>query len=368
MNRFILVVIKLIVICNIVTAISDRHDDFGEKVKNKRRQLIRTPAKNVKKTSLLERLLAVKNDFENSEEDSRSIDYRPDKNEEDHIPTREELIKKLKFDLQPKASLSNHTLVIDGLSVLTNQNHPPSSVKNPLSLNTNLLSQLGSFLPGGGPNDNVDDIHAELQGMLFGEDEVEGDVADDKDLENYNIAAKQEPAYENSTFSEDEENVTMYDLFDYLDYTEETDVGDESDDQDMLHDSEDDEDKNDEEDSMEDQDQAVEESIRYKQRIPINFLNMSSSSLPLVGERRQGSFVRFPNRKIQNSNKMSLKTRMRNKQRILQQQLQQEEIQSRIINRKPTRNRYKSDLQQSNVAYGFDYEGKDSLINSSIDL
>ena len=59
---------------------------------------------------------------------------------------------------------------------------------------------------------------------------------------------------------------------------------------------------------------------------------------------------------------------MRNKQRILQQQLQQEEIQSRIINRKPTRNRYKSDLQQSNVAYGFDYDGKDSLINSSIDL
>ena len=97
MNRFILVVIKLIVICNLVNAISDYNDDFGEKVKNKRRQLIRTPAKNVKKTSLLQRLLAVKNDFENSEEDSRSIDYRPDKNEEDRIPTREELIKKLKF-------------------------------------------------------------------------------------------------------------------------------------------------------------------------------------------------------------------------------------------------------------------------------
>merc|ERR1712018_504435 len=92
-----------------------------------------------------------------------------------------------------------------------------------------------------------------------------------------------------------------------------------------------------------------------------NFLNSSSFSLPLVGERRQGSFVRFPNRKIQSvNNKKAFKSRMRNKQRILQQQLQKEEISSRIINRKPTRNRYQPDSKVTNQEYALDYEELDS--------
>ena len=148
MKHFSILVIKLLVIFHIVSSISEHNDDFGEKVNIKRRRLP-NPTTNVKKTSLLERLLAVKNHFENSKQDSRSIDHRPKQNNHDKIPTREELIQKLKFDLQPKASISNHTLVIDGLSVSANQKHPSSSVSNSLPFNTKLLNQLGSFLPGG---------------------------------------------------------------------------------------------------------------------------------------------------------------------------------------------------------------------------
>ena len=357
MNKFIIIAIQIVVICHVVKGISEHHDDFGEKVKNKRRQL-RHPKRDVKKTSLLERLLAVKDNIEKSEQDSLSIDYRPLKSDKGDIPTREELIQKLKFDLQPKASISNQTIVIDGLSVSTNHKHPSSAVNNPLSFNSNLLNQLGSFLPGGGPNDNVDDIHAELQGMLFGEDDLEENDDDYNDNDEIHQDDKDIKFSSNSTFSDDEEDITMYDLFDYLDYTEDQDNGKESDDVTESHEAREAEDINEQDDEMEDLDQAVEESIRYKQRIPINMLNISSSTLPLVGERRQGSFVRFPNRKVQNNNKLSIKTRMRNKQRILQQQLQQEEISARIINRNPSRNRFKTDFKLNNQAYGLDYEGK----------
>ena len=357
MKHFSIIAIKVIVIFHIVSGISEHQDDFGEKVNIKRRR-ITNPTTNVKKTSLLERLLAVKNDFENSKQDSRSIDYRPKEGIQDNIPTREELIKKLKFDLQPKASISNHTLVIDGLSVSANQKHPSSSVSNSLPFNTKLLNQLGSFLPGGGPNDNVDDIHAELQGMLFGEDDLGDDNDTDKEMKRMNQDANEKEVVTNSTFSDDEEDLTLYDLFDYLDYTEDHGSDYESDDAVESDKSETEEEMEVEEDVMEDLDQAVEESIRYKQRIPINMLNISSASLPLVGERRQGSFVRFPNRKIQNvNNKNAFKSRMRNKQRILQQQLQKEEISARIINRKPIRNRYQSDSKANNQEYGLDYKG-----------
>ena len=330
-------------------------DDFGEKLNNKRRQFF--PTKDTKEKSLLEKLLEVKSNFENAKQDSRAIDYVPNKFFQDKAPTREELIKKLKFDLEPKASISNQTIIIDGLSVSTKQNPRPLASSN-LPFDRKILNQLGSFLPGGEPGDNVNDIRAELQEMLFGEEDLDKNNQKVENAEIFELYSDVDDSDANATASANEEDETLYDLFDYLDYTEGIeDEYDEDDKIDLLH-SEDTTDEIPEDlGSMDNFDQEAEESIQYNRKVPINFLNISSYSLPLVGNRRQ-SFVRFPERQLQKQ-KMSLKSRMRNKQRILQQQLQKEEISSRIVNRKPNRNRYKSaDTKLTKNEYGLDYEGK----------
>ena len=358
MKNFIFITFELFMVVYIVNSNENSpkiRDDFGEKLNNKRRQIFLT--KDVKEKSLLEKLLEVKSNFENAKQISRSIDYVPNKFFKDRAPTREELIKKLKFDLEPKASISNQTIIIDGLSVSTKQN-PPTLANRNLPFDRKILNQLGSFLPGGGPGDNVDDIHAELQGMLFGEDDLDKGNKKDKNGEIIELHTNVDDNVANSTAYVNEEDVTLYDLFDYLDYTEDIENEYEGNDKrDLLATDDTKDELPDELGSMDNFDQTAEESIQYNRKVPVNFLNISSSSLPLVGNRRK-SFVRFPERQLQKQ-KMSLKSRMRNKQRILQQQLQKEEISSRIVNRKPNRNRYKSaDTKLIKNEYGLDYEGK----------
>merc|ERR1712110_1372497 len=114
------------------------------------------------------------------------------------------------------ATIDNQTLIIDGLSVSTNE--APNKLSG-LSFDRDLLSQLGSLLPGGGPSDNVQDIHEELQGMLFGEDDIdEGNDDDTSPDDDYTY-----DTLETSATKRNEEDINMYDLLDYTDYTEESD-------------------------------------------------------------------------------------------------------------------------------------------------
>lgn len=331
---------------------SKDYDDFGDKLSQKRRLIFDT--KDVKEKSLFERLSQVKDNFEKFNQNSRAIDYATEKTFQGRAPTREELIKKLKFDLQPKATIYNQTIIVDGLSVSTNQSPPSLSS---LPFDRKLLNQLGTLLPGGRSRDSVKDIHAELQGMLFGDDSVITNEEDYKNTETVQTYTKIDGGRRNSTSTEVDADVTFYDLMDYTDYTDDIDSEYEQDEKIELIDSTHDEDEVDDFTSMDEVDQAAEESIHYNRKVPINFLNMSSSSLPLVGNRRQDSFVRFPERQIQKQNmKMPLKSRLRNKQRRLHQQLQKDNISSRIVSRKPNRNRYKPEAKLAQNDYGLDYE------------
>ena len=358
MKNLILITFELFIVVYIVQGNENSpktRDDLNDKLINKRRHIF--PTKDLKEKSLLEKLLEVKNNFENAKQNSRSIDHVPSKLFEGNVPTREELIKKLKFDLEPKAIISNQTITIDGLSVSTKEN-PQILAKRNLPLNSKILNQLGSLLPRGGTGDSVDDRHAELQGMLFGEDNLDETNKKPEKEEMSDLYTNFGHNDTNLTASENEEDVTLYDLIDYLDYTEDIENEyDEEDKIDLLHSGDTKDEIQEDLGSMDNFDQTAEESIQYNRKAPMNFLNISSSSLPLIGNRRQ-SFVRFPERQLQKQ-KMPLKSRMRNKQRILQQQLQKEEIVSRIVNRKPNRNRYKSpDTKLIKNEYGLDYEGK----------
>ena len=87
---------------------------------------------------------------------------------------------------------------------------------------------------------------------------------------------------------------------------------------------------------------------------------LSSSPLPLVGQRRKGSFARFPERQLaqQQNIKRPQKSRLRNKQRLLEQTLLQNgEASSRIISRKPNRNRQMPESKLIKNDFNLDYEG-----------
>ena len=326
------------------------YNDFGDKMTQNRRLI--SPKKEVQEKSLFERLSEVKDSFENPTQNSRAIEYSNEKSLLSRIPNREELIKKLKFDLQPKATLHNQTITVDGLSVSTNLQSPASL--SSLPFDTKLLNQLGSLLPGGGSRGNVKDIHAELQGMLFGDDAVTNNEEGDKKTEIVQKDTDIDGVLANLTNTDAAEDLMVYDLMDYMDYT------DDEYEEDEQHDSLDEDDEVDDLTSIDDLDQTAEESIHYDRNVAITFQNMSSSSLPLVGNRRHTSGVRFPERQIQNQSvKMPLRSRLRNKQRLLNQQHQNEEISSRIINRKPNRNRYNiPEAKSTKNEYGLDYEGR----------
>ena len=327
--------------------------NFGQKLNKKRRQIF--PIKHATEESILESLLEDKRGFDTSKQSSRAIDYQNEKPFRD-MTLREQLKQKLRFDLEPKASLSNQTLTIHGLSVSTKQIPPALSS---LPFDRKLLNQLGSLLPGGGPADNVDEIHAELQGMLFGDDSVE---EDDKNIKNTNNPTNNTNTHDITTLStsiENDENLTFYDLVDYVDYTEDKNIEYEEYDNIELLDSEDEEDEIDHEHiSIDDpEDQDVAENIQFDTSVPINSLNITSSSLPLVAKRRQ-SYVRFPKRQLKRQqNKIALNSKLGNRRRILQQQLQNEEISSRIMNKPPNRRHYISEPRIIEDDYDLDYEG-----------
>ena len=332
---------------------SGNFNDYSDTVTQRRRQSLSTKDEGEK--SLLERLLEVKNNIESTaNQNSRAINYQSPDNFEIEVPSLEELKQKLKFDLEPTATIDNQTLIIDGLSVSTNE--APNKLGG-LSFDRELLSQLGSLLPGGGPSDNVQDIHEELQGMLFGEDDVEeGNDDDTNPDDDYTY-----DTLEASAAKRNEDDINMYDLLDYTDYTEELD-------NDYQHDE-----KTTDMDSNEskhmptddiiasiDYDQAPEESILYTRNTPVNLLNISSSPLPLIGQRRKGSFARFPERQLaqQRNIKRPQKSRLRNKQRLLAQTLLQNgEASSRIINRKPNRNRQMPESKLIQNDFDLNYEG-----------
>ena len=328
-------------------------NDYSDTLTRRQRQSLST--KDERQKSLLERLLEVKSNIEStSNQNSRAINYQSPDNFEIEVPSLEELKQKLKFDLEPTATISNQTLIIDGLSVSTNE--APHKLSG-LSLDRDLLSQLGSLLPGGGPGDNVQDIHAELQGMLFGEDDLEeGNDDDTIPDDDYTYDTLETPAAKIN-----EEDINMYDLLDYTDYTEESDNEYQHDEKTTDMDSN--ESKHMSTDdiiSSIDYDQAPEESILYTRNTPVNLLNISSSPLPLVGQRRKGSFARFPERQLaqQQNIKRPQKSRLRNKQRLLEQTLLQNgEASSRIIRRKPNRNRQMPESKLIKNDFNSDYEG-----------
>ena len=344
---------SLICMANTKKSNSDNFNGYSDTLTQRHRQSLST--KNEKQKSLLERLLEVKSNIEStSNQNSRAINYQSPDNFEIEVPSLEELKQKLKFDLEPTATIDNQTLIIDGLSVSTNE--APHKLSG-LNFDRDLLSQLGSLLPGGGPSDNVQDIHAELQGMLFGEDDVEeGNDDDTIPDDDYTYDTLETPADKIN-----EEDINMYDLLDYTDYTEESD-----------NEHQHDENKNDMDSngskhmstddiiSSIDYDQAPEESVLYTRNTPVNLLNISSSPLPLVGQRRKGSFARFPERHLaqQQNIKRPQKSRLRNKQRLLAQTLLQNgEASSRIISRKPNRNRQMPESKLIKNDFNFDYEG-----------
>ena len=354
-RKFIIVsgMVSLICIASSQKLGSGNFNDYSDTLTQRRRQTLSTKDEGEK--SLLERLLEVKNNIESTaNQNSRAINYQSPDNFKIEVPSLEELKQKLKFDLEPTATIDNQTLIIDGLSVSTNE--APNKLGG-LSFDRELLSQLGSLLPGGGPSDNVQDIHAELQGMLFGEDDVEeGNDDDTNPDDDYTY-----DTLEASAAKRNEDDINMYDLLDYTDYTEELD-------NDYQHDE-----KTTDMDSNEskhmptddiiasiDYDQAPEESILYTRNTPVNLLNISSSPLPLIGQRRKGSFARFPERQLaqQQNIKRPQKSRLRNKQRLLAQTLLQNgEASSRIINRKPNRNRQMPESKLIQNDFDLNYEG-----------
>ena len=337
---------------------SNIFDDFGQKVNKRRRQLI--PTKHVTEKSILDIFSEDQQSADTSEPNSRAIDNQHQNPFRDRAAFREHLRQKLKLELQPKANLSNQTLLIDGLSVSTKQ--LPSSLSS-LKFDRKLLNQLGSLLPGGRPRDNVDDIHAELQGMLFGENSYddEEDNVSNKNAENLTNNTDLDEITTVPTSSENDEEITLYDLYDYVDYTEDNINIENKEESDIeTLDLKDGEEEMDYEytsiSNLEDQDAS--DTMQVNTNVPINLNNISSSSLPLTSKRRP-SYVRFPGRQSVNlKGQNSLRSRINNKRRILRQQIRNEEISSRIMNKPANRRQYISEPSFVEDDYSLDYEGK----------